>query len=142
MYTIQILNPKCSDVLNPPGTISTDHKFAITNYPEPSLCQHCFKYLNGLIHQGYCCSVCKVSVHRSCISSMGRCKDSVLITEDQLATKFHEHEFGEFYWFVGKMDRGMASSQLASRNIGTYLLRVSPHGAGNPNETIYALSLK
>lgn len=40
------------------------------------------------------------------------------------------------------MDRVTAQTRLERRRIGTYLLRVRPQGATNPNETMYALSLK
>lgn len=40
------------------------------------------------------------------------------------------------------MDRETAAAKLENRKIGTYLLRVRPQGASNPNETMYALSLK
>lgn len=134
------------DVLSPPGTISTDHKFTITNYTEPTVCQHCNKLLNGLIHQGYRCSVCKISVHRSCISSAGRCNESSIPIKVNPTPQFQSdvgnHKFSEFYWFVGDMDRDAATTKLLRSKIGTYLLRIRPQGASNETETIYAISLK
>lgn len=40
------------------------------------------------------------------------------------------------------MDRETAQQRLENKRTGTYLLRVRPQGASNPNETMYALSLK
>lgn len=86
--------------------------------------------------------VCGIPVHRSCISSTGRCKHSTAALEVNLPPPVCDRQLSEFYWFVGEMDRDTASSRLESRKIGTYLLRVRPQGASNAMETMYALSLK
>lgn len=40
------------------------------------------------------------------------------------------------------MGRERATSLLERQMDGTYLLRIRPQGPTNPNETVYALSLK
>ncbi|XP_055301018.1 protein vav isoform X2 [Sitodiplosis mosellana] len=129
------------DNLEPIGCRSTDHKFQLTTFETPSgatMCRHCSKFLKGLIHQGYKCKVCEIAVHKGCISSTGRCKQETL----GLAPPVCDRQLSEFYWFVGPMSRDTASARLENRKVGTYLLRVRPQGASNPNETMYALSLK
>ncbi|XP_059607370.1 protein vav isoform X2 [Phlebotomus argentipes] len=126
------------DNLDPPGCRNTDHKFVITTFDEPAICRHCSKFLKGRIHQGYRCKTCEISVHKGCISSTGRCRQGPV----SLPPPVCDRQLSEFYWFVGTMDRDTATSSLENRRIGTYLLRVRPQGASNPNETMYALSLK
>lgn len=130
------------DILEPVGIRNTDHKFAIANFDEPTMCLHCSKFLKGLIHQGYKCSVCTIAVHRGCMSSTGRCNHSAMPTDGLMPPPVCDRQLSEFYWFVGEMDRETASTRLESRKIGTYLLRVRPQGASNAMETMYALSLK
>jgi len=77
-------------------------------------------------------------VHKGCISSTGHCQQTSINVPPPVC----DRQLAEFYWFVGTMDREVASSKLENRNIGTYLLRVRPQGASQNNETIYALSLK
>lgn len=124
--------------LEPPGCRNIDHKFAITTIDMPVSCTHCSKFLKGLIHQGYKCSACEISVHKGCISSTGRCRPGSLGHPPPVC----DRQLSEFYWFVGTMDRDTASLKLETRKIGTYLLRVRPQGASNGGETMYALSLK
>uniref|UniRef100_A0A6B2EJZ5 Putative rho guanine nucleotide exchange factor vav3 n=1 Tax=Phlebotomus kandelakii TaxID=1109342 RepID=A0A6B2EJZ5_9DIPT len=126
------------DNLDPPGCRNTDHKFCITTFDAPASCRHCSKFLKGRIHQGYRCKTCEISVHKGCISSTGRCRQGAVSIPPPVC----DRQLSEFYWFVGTMDRDTATSSLENRRIGTYLLRVRPQGASNPNETMYALSLK
>ncbi|XP_075227409.1 vav guanine nucleotide exchange factor [Lycorma delicatula] len=59
------------------------------------------------------------------------------------ARNWPDHEtLAEYLWFVGEMGRDRATSLLERQMDGTYLLRIRPQGPTNPNETIYALSLK
>lgn len=125
------------DNLEPPGCRNTDHKFQLTTFEKAIPCWHCSKFLKGLIHQGYRCSVCDIGVHKGCISSTGRCRLSL-----SLPPPVCDRVLSEFYWFVGTMDRDTATAKLSSRKVGTYLLRVRPQGASHPEETMYALSLK
>ncbi|CAD7087403.1 unnamed protein product [Hermetia illucens] len=124
--------------LDPPGCRNTDHKFEIHTFTVPIRCQHCTKYLKGRIHQGYRCKVCDIAVDKGCISSTGRCRPNSV----SLPPPVCDRQLSEFYWFAGTMDRETAAAKLENRKIGTYLLRVRPQGASNPNETMYALSLK
>lgn len=126
------------ETLEPIGCRNTDHKFHITTFHTPIICLHCSKFLKGLIHQGYRCKVCEISVHRGCISSTGRCKQGPVSMPPPVC----DRQLSEFYWFVGPMDRDTASVRLENRKIGTYLLRVRPQGASSSTETMYALSLK
>lgn len=116
----------------------TDHKFQLTTFDVPVICLHCSKFLKGLIHQGYQCKVCEISVHKGCISSSGQCRKEPFSHPPEVC----DRQLSEFYWFVGPMDRDTASIKLENRKIGTYLLRVRPQGASNSTETMYALSLK
>ncbi|XP_058832580.1 protein vav isoform X2 [Topomyia yanbarensis] len=124
------------DVIEPIGCRNTDHKFSVTTFDAPFTCRHCSKFLKGKIHQGYRCRSCEIAVHKGCISSTGRCN------QNQFPPPVCDRLLSEFNWFVGSMDRDVATSQLEKKKIGTYLLRVRPQGASNSYETIYALSLK
>ncbi|XP_055374758.1 protein vav isoform X3 [Condylostylus longicornis] len=126
------------DNLDPPGCRSTNHKFDITTFEVPVICRHCSKFLKGRIHQGYRCRVCEIAVHKGCISSTGRCKQNPV----SLPPPVCDRQLSEYNWFAGPMDRDTAAARLETSKIGTYLLRVRPQGALNPNETMYALSLK
>lgn len=123
--------------LEPPGCRTTDHKFQITTFEAPIICRHCSKFLKGRLHQGYKCKTCEISVHKGCISSTGRCRQTM-----SLPPPVCDRQLSEFYWFVGTMDRDTASLKLEHRKVGTYLLRVRPQGASHDGETMYALSLK
>lgn len=127
------------DNLEPPGCRNTDHKFAITTFAAPVICRHCSKFLKGRLHQGYKCKTCDIAVHKGCISSTGRCRQQLT---SSLPPPVCDRQLSEFYWFVGTMDRDMASAKLENRKEGTYLLRVRPQGASQDGETMYALSLK
>uniref|UniRef100_A0A1A9W8M5 Protein vav n=1 Tax=Glossina brevipalpis TaxID=37001 RepID=A0A1A9W8M5_9MUSC len=118
--------------LDPPGCRNTDHKMEIFTFDAPTTCRHCSKFLKGRIHQGYRCKVCEIAVHKGCISSTGRCKQTTVSIPPPVCDRK----------FVGNMDRETAQIRLERRRVGTYLLRVRPQGASNPNETMYALSLK
>lgn len=127
------------DNLEPPGCRNTDHKFSIATFEAPVICRHCSKFLKGRIHQGYKCKTCEIAVHKGCISSTGRCRQSSAVLSQP--PPVCDRQLSEFYWFVGPMDRDTASAKLENRKIGTYLLRVRPQG-GHEGETMYALSLK
>ncbi|XP_058458710.1 protein vav isoform X2 [Malaya genurostris] len=124
------------DVIEPVGCRNTDHKFNVCTFDFPITCIHCLKFLKGKIHQGYKCKTCEIAVHKGCISSTGRCK------QNQYPPPVSDRLLSEFNWFVGSMDRDVATTQLEKKKSGTYLLRVRPQGVSNSNETIYALSLK
>uniref|UniRef100_A0A1I8NW22 Protein vav n=1 Tax=Stomoxys calcitrans TaxID=35570 RepID=A0A1I8NW22_STOCA len=124
--------------LDPPGCRNTDHKMEIFTFDAPTTCRHCSKFLKGRIHQGYRCKVCEIAVHKGCISSTGRCKQTVVAIPPPVC----DRQLAQFNWFVGNMDRETAQARLEHRRVGTYLLRVRPQGASNPKETMYALSLK
>lgn len=126
------------DNLEPSGCRTTDHKFVVTTFDTPIICLHCSKFLKGLIHQGYRCKTCEVCAHKGCISSTGRCKQMPMSSAPPIC----DRQLSEFYWFAGPMSRDTATMKLDTRKVGTYLLRVRPQGAPNPNETMYALSLK
>lgn len=126
------------DNLEPPGCRNIDHKFSIITFDVAKSCTHCSKFLKGLIHQGYKCRVCEISVHKGCISSTGRCRPGSV----GQAPPICDRQLSDFFWFVGSMDRDTATVKLELRKVGTYLLRVRPNGASNGGETMYALSLK
>lgn len=123
------------EVLEPEALKSTDHKFMITTFDRPTTCRHCSKFLKGLIHQGYRCRTCDISVHKGCISSSGRCRTSQ-------PPPICDRYLSEFNWFVGTMDREVATQKLENRRTGTYLLRCRPQVTSDSKETFYALSLK
>lgn len=127
------------DNLEPPGCRNTDHKFSITTFAAPVICRHCSKFLKGRLHQGYKCKTCDIAVHKGCISSTGRCRQQLT---SSLPPPVCDRQLSEFYWFVGTMDRDLATAKLENRKVGTYLLRVRPQGASHDGETMYALSLK
>lgn len=123
------------DALEPPGCKSTDHKFTIMTFEKPTDCNHCKKFLKGLVHQGYKCRDCGIGVHKGCISSSGRCR--------HVPRPMPSHiDFSEFNWYVGQMDRDAATLKLESKPTGTFLLRCRPQGAADTKETMYALSVK
>lgn len=123
------------EVLEPEACKTTDHKFVIATFDKPTTCRHCSKFLKGLIHQGYRCRACEISVHKGCISSSGRCRTS---QPPPICDRF----LSEFNWFVGTMDRELATQKLENRRTGTYLLRCRPQVSSDSKETFYALSLK
>ncbi|XP_043274993.1 protein vav isoform X2 [Venturia canescens] len=130
------------DNVNPSAARSTNHKFRLTTFESPCSCQICGKFLKGRIFQGYNCEVCRLSVHKQCITYSGRCMPipppppppPPLPCERALSAKL---------WFVGEMGRDAVAHKLEAREDGTYMLRIRP--AGQPrlkNETNYALSVK
>lgn len=116
-----------------------DHEFQMHTFENPTKCNYCSKYLKGLIHQGYRCKTCAISVHKGCISSAGRCRPE----SNGTAPLVCDRQLSEFNWFAGQMSRDAAEVKLQHRRPGTYLLRIRPQvGASNAEETIYALSLQ
>lgn len=71
--------------------LRTNHKFEIHTFPEPQNCNHCSKYLKGLVYQGYKCQVCGISVHKECIISSGRCGTSSTSTLPPPLPVHHGH---------------------------------------------------
>lgn len=67
------------------------------------------------------CKVCKIGVHKGCISSTGRCRQNNVVEPPPVCDRV----LSEFNWFVGNMDRDTATIKLNNRKVGTYLLRVS-----------------
>lgn len=126
------------DNLEPQGCRSTDHQFVLTTFDTSKPCTHCSKFLKGLIHQGYKCRVCGISVHKGCISSTGHCRPPSVGNPPPVC----DRQLTAFNWFVGCMDRDTAFENLETRKVGTYLLRVRPNVGFNQAETMYALSLK
>lgn len=62
--------------------VASDHAFSLNTFPNPSTCYSCGNLLHGLFFQGYRCSVCRVGVHKKCISkvkSCGSCTPSSLL---------------------------------------------------------------
>lgn len=99
------------EMIEPLGCKNTDHKFVLFTFEKPMTCRHCSRFLKGLIHQGYRCKKCDISVHKGCISSSGRCKQPPLVCDRFLA---------EFNWFVGTMDRDNATAKLENRRVGKH----------------------
>ena len=67
---------KAHDNVRPQNT--TSHLFSLHTFANPSSCDHCLNLLHGLFFQGYRCSVCKISVHKSCISKEKVCGPPLL----------------------------------------------------------------
>uniref|UniRef100_T1KFD3 Protein vav n=1 Tax=Tetranychus urticae TaxID=32264 RepID=T1KFD3_TETUR len=68
------------DNVNPVAcqTGSTDHVFIFYTFPKPQNCGHCDKLLPGLFFQGYKCTICEISVHKSCIPLVKSCGELTL----------------------------------------------------------------
>ncbi|XP_045469338.1 protein vav isoform X2 [Harmonia axyridis] len=135
------------DNIRPSVLKRTTHSFELQTFQKPEQCNHCSKYLKGLIFQGYRCLVCKIAVHKMCLAASGKCggsgsfcsmsssssspQNSIINDEDaHLRSKL---------WFVGEMDRETAQRVLEKRENGTYLVRIRPKSAIADK---YALSLK
>ncbi|XP_028158847.1 protein vav isoform X2 [Ostrinia furnacalis] len=132
------------DNLEPPGCRSTNHKFVLHTFEKPATCHHCSKFLKGRIFQGYLCSVCNACAHKECIALSGRCGGGAA-PAPPLPPHHHQPDQALHYymWYVGEMDRDMATSRLERRVDGTFLLRVRPrHTHHAHTDTHYALSLK
>ncbi|XP_015113699.1 protein vav isoform X1 [Diachasma alloeum] len=130
------------DNVSPAACRQTNHKFRLTTFETARSCQRCGKFLKGRIFQGYCCEVCRLAVHKQCISYAGRCMPvpppppppPPLPCERALSAKL---------WFVGELGRDRAAHKLEAREDGTYMLRVRPTGLPRlKHETNYALSIK
>lgn len=123
---------KAIETLEPLGCKVTDHKLIITTFEKPTDCHHCKKYLKGLVLQGYKCRICKIGVHKACISSSGRC-----LTQNSEK----DVNFSKYNWYVGLMDKDTATANLKSKRVGTFLLRSRPPKSFT-NETKFALGVK
>ncbi|KAK7867226.1 hypothetical protein R5R35_008400 [Gryllus longicercus] len=146
------------DNIEPNGCRHTDHKFVMHTFEKPTTCNHCSKFLKGLIFQGYRCEKCDISIHKMCIPNSGRCgvreppelpprpivpSPSPCQEQNGESSPWMDHRhLSEYLWFVGEMGRDRASHLLERRVNGTYLLRIRPQGPTHANETAYALSLK
>ncbi|KAK0180051.1 hypothetical protein PV327_005733 [Microctonus hyperodae] len=129
------------DNVNPAACRVTNHKFRLMTFETARSCQRCGKFLKGRIFQGYCCDICRLTVHKQCISYSGRCMPvppaaplpPPLPCDRALSVKL---------WFVGEMGRDAAAQKLEAREDGTYMLRVRPNQNRLMHETNYALSIK
>ncbi|XP_049846897.1 protein vav isoform X1 [Schistocerca gregaria] len=146
------------DNIEPSVCKSTDHKFLMHSFDRPSSCNHCSKFLKGMIFQGYRCEKCQIAIHKSCIPFSGRCgvrsqppdfppRPPVSRTIPPLPNGetvcWNDHrKLEEYLWFVGEMGRERATALLAQEVDGTYLLRIRPQLSSRTNDTVYALSLK
>ncbi|XP_012275456.1 protein vav [Orussus abietinus] len=130
------------DNVNPAACRNTNHKFRLTTFDTARSCQRCGKFLKGRIFQGYRCDVCRLAVHKQCISYSGRCTP-IPPPPPPPPPSPYERALATKLWFVGEMGRDAAAHKLEPREDGTYMLRVRP--AGQPrlkHETNYALSIK
>src|SRR5699024_5566790 len=59
--------------VRPKDFLRTDHRFSMSTVPVATYCACCTKLLRGTWYQGYTCTVCSVSVHKSCIASVKSC---------------------------------------------------------------------
>ncbi|XP_069695874.1 protein vav isoform X2 [Periplaneta americana] len=143
------------DNIEPSGCKKTDHKFAMYTFDKPTTCNHCSKFLKGMIFQGYRCDRCSIASHKTCIQYSGRCGQPQPPIPPPRPPVYHHQRpvpsppdpwadpvLRECLWFVGNMGREKATNLLDRHANGTYLLRIRPQGPTHPNETIYALSLK
>ncbi|XP_053200489.1 protein vav-like isoform X2 [Panonychus citri] len=71
---------KAQDNVNPLAcrTEATDHVFIMFTFPSPTTCGHCDKLLPGLFFQGYKCTICEITVHKSCIPLVNSCGELTL----------------------------------------------------------------
>lgn len=61
------------DNVNPERNSFTKHSFTLHTFTNPYSCSHCSNLLHGLFFQGYKCTICKIGVHKSCISKVRAC---------------------------------------------------------------------
>jgi len=139
------------DNIEPGGCKRTDHKFVMHTFTKPTTCNHCSKFLRGMIFQGYRCDRCYIACHKMCIQYSGRCGHLQAPIPPPRHHVDHRPSppdpwpdpiLREYLWFVGEMGRQKATDLLEKHANGTYLLRIRPQGPTHPNETVYALSLK
>lgn len=132
-----------SENLNPPINQRSGHKFEMYTFENATLCSYCSKYLKGLIYQGYKCNKCNLAVHRECILQCGNCGSLPRVAtppaRQSVGSYTSDDEMTSKLWFVGEMDRTIASTRLQSRPNGTFLVRIRPESEENVR---YALSLK
>lgn len=152
------------DNIRPSAFKRTTHCFELQTFQKPEQCNHCSKYLKGLIFQGYKCAICRIAVHKNCLSSagenftwffcfcwwcmsLGKCGGSSAICSISSSSSSPQNSIindEDAYlrsklWFVGEMDRETAQRVLERRENGTYLVRIRPKSAIADK---YALSLK
>lgn len=123
--------------LNPISFKRTTHTFELSTLPNPTQCQHCSKYLKGLIYQGYKCTTCNIAVHKGCILNSGRCGVQIVQMNGTRNTNFDPLK--EKLWFVGEMERNLADQLLDQRENGTFMVRIRSQ---IEDKDKYALSLK
>ena len=73
------------------------HKFIVSTFFSPTVCQHCGDAILGLIRQGVRCSVCNFSCHHRCQDLVEvRCApDSFEIDHTSAASLSHPHDWLE-----------------------------------------------
>lgn len=64
---------KALDNVCPDTNGLTDHTFTMHTFEKVTSCADCEKLLRGMFFQGYKCTVCDVSVHKSCIPTVHSC---------------------------------------------------------------------
>ena len=133
--------------------IASDHAFSLNTFPNPSTCFSCNNLLHGLFFQGYRCSVCRIGVHKKCISRLKSCgtctlhrttaasttpsfspnffqdltrSESAFGEESPLLSPTEKRSLEEYQWFVGCMTRDEAQATLEKAPHGTFLVRISP----------------
>ncbi|XP_030764508.1 protein vav-like isoform X1 [Sitophilus oryzae] len=126
------------DNIQPKSLTLTTHNFQLNTFQTPVQCGYCYKYLKGLIFQGYVCIICKFSVHKDCIQFSGKCGVSTTRTNG-FSNGINENDpLRDKLWYVGEMRRETAELKLAKRENGTFLVRIRP----NMDKDTYALTLK
>ncbi|XP_046398049.1 protein vav isoform X2 [Ischnura elegans] len=118
------------DNINPSGCKDTDHKFQMRTVDRATTCNHCNKFLKGILFQGYRCERCLISVHKHCIPNSGRCgqippelpprpplpSSAFLPTSHQLPANVNSHLINVYTPEQGAHAHGNISSWEASSN--------------------------
>ncbi|XP_074029003.1 vav guanine nucleotide exchange factor isoform X2 [Leptinotarsa decemlineata] len=127
------------DNLHPKAMQRTSHSFELQTFAQPVQCLHCSKYLKGLINQGYKCNTCGISVHKSCLQNSGRCGHTSSQVSSPVTNGSSDCPLKDKLWFVGEMERNLASTKLLYRENGTFMVRLRRQGDDTDK---FALSLK